>query len=68
MQANDILAVQQLVTDTGFFSPQEVAIAVELVEQHLQQGSASGYFFYSLTVTRSPNNCAAIVAMVPYHK
>ncbi|MCR8922469.1 GNAT family N-acetyltransferase [Dasania sp. GY-MA-18] len=37
--------MQQLVTDTGFFSPQEVAIAVELVEQHLQQGSASGYFF-----------------------
>lgn len=38
-------AVAQLVTATRFFSPQEIAIAVELVEERLHKGPASGYEF-----------------------
>ena len=37
--------VQQIVSSTGFFSPAEVAIAVELVEEYLQRGERSGYCF-----------------------
>ena len=34
-----------MLTASGFFSPQEIAIALELIEQTLQQGSDSGYAF-----------------------
>ena len=37
---NDRLAVRQLVTATGFFSPAEQDIAVELVDDALIQGEA----------------------------
>jgi len=37
--------VRALVAATGFFSPAEVAIARELVEEHLAKGAASGYWF-----------------------
>ena len=41
----DPAIVRRLVTDTGFFSLAEVAVAVELVEQRLATGVASGYEF-----------------------
>ena len=37
--------VRDLAAATGFFSAEEVAVAVELVEAHLAQGPASGYRF-----------------------
>jgi len=37
--------VRQIVESTGFFNPGEVAIAVELVEERLAKGDASGYHF-----------------------
>jgi ribosomal protein S18 acetylase RimI-like enzyme len=37
--------VAGLVAATGFFTPDEIAVAVELVEERLQQGKASGYEF-----------------------
>lgn len=37
--------VRRIVEETGFFRPEEVAIAVELVEEHLTRGPASGYRF-----------------------
>jgi ribosomal protein S18 acetylase RimI-like enzyme len=43
--ANDRRAVRQLVTATGFFSPQEQDIAVELVDEALVRGQAAGYDF-----------------------
>ena len=43
--AFDILDVRELVTGTGFFTPAEIAIAAELVEERLQKGLASGYEF-----------------------
>lgn len=38
-------AIGRLVRATGFFSEEEAEIAVELVEERLARGDASGYFF-----------------------
>jgi D-alanine-D-alanine ligase len=43
--AADAEAVRSLVLGTGFFSAEEVEVAVELVEARLDQGPASGYHF-----------------------
>jgi len=41
----DLPAVRALVAATGFFSPEEIAVAAELVEERLTEGPASGYEF-----------------------
>lgn len=41
----DAEAVQAIIESTGFFHPPEVDVAVELVEERLARGTASGYFF-----------------------
>ena len=41
----DRAGVRELTAATGFFSDEEVAVAVELVEARLAQGLASGYRF-----------------------
>jgi GNAT superfamily N-acetyltransferase len=41
----DRRAVRDLAASTGFFSEEETAVAVELVEARLSQGLASGYRF-----------------------
>jgi ribosomal protein S18 acetylase RimI-like enzyme len=38
-------AVRRIVESTGFFNPAEVDIAVELVDERLAEGPASGYHF-----------------------
>ena len=45
LDASDPDAVRALVLSTGFFSPEEVAVAVELVQERLGKGEASGYRF-----------------------
>lgn len=42
---SDMQVVGDIVSSTGFFNPAEVEIAVELVEDRLAFGDASGYFF-----------------------
>ena len=42
---NDRLVVRRIVESTGFFSTPEIEVAVELVDQRLAHGDASGYFF-----------------------
>jgi len=42
---SDVGAIRRIVTSTGFFAPPEIEIAVELIEQWLKQGDASGYRF-----------------------
>ena len=37
--------VREIVRSSGFFSPEEISIAVELVEERLEKGEKSGYFF-----------------------
>jgi GNAT superfamily N-acetyltransferase len=43
--ASDVPAVRAITESTGFFHPDEVDIAVELVEERLAKGIQSGYHF-----------------------
>ncbi len=45
VRPEDRQEVGRLVRSTGFFSEEEIGIAVELVEERLARGDASGYFF-----------------------
>ena len=42
---DDIVKVREIVESTGFFYPAEIDVAVELVDERLRKGEASGYFF-----------------------
>jgi ribosomal protein S18 acetylase RimI-like enzyme len=42
---SDPAAVRSVVSSSGFFHPDEIDVAVELVETRLEQGEGSGYFF-----------------------
>jgi len=42
---SDIQTVREIVRSTGFFTPAEIDVALELVKEHLATGTASGYFF-----------------------
>lgn len=44
----DVDAVTSLVRSTGYFTPEEVTIAAELVQERLTRGQASGYNFVFL--------------------
>lgn len=44
-QPADLTRVRELVSSTGFFSPMEMDIAVELVAEGLARGEESGYIF-----------------------
>lgn len=41
----DMQRVREIVDSTGFFHHPEIDVAVELVEERLRRGDASGYFF-----------------------
>jgi len=45
IRAEDLKAVRELVQATGFFNSAETEIAVELVQERLAKGAASGYEF-----------------------
>ena len=45
VQEQDLATVRAIVESTGFFYPAEVDVAVELVQERLRKGEASGYFF-----------------------
>jgi ribosomal protein S18 acetylase RimI-like enzyme len=41
----DIVAIRAIVASTGVFRPDEIDVAVELIEERLHRGIASGYYF-----------------------
>ncbi len=43
--ASDQIAVRSIIESTGFFREDEVEVAVELVDERLARGNASGYCF-----------------------
>lgn len=45
LRGSDRAAVREIVSETDMFNPEEVDVAVELVEAFLERGSASGYQF-----------------------
>lgn len=61
--ASDAAAVRRLIHDTGFFRPDEVDVAVELVEERLAKGDASGYRF--LMLDESASSLAGYVCYGP---
>ncbi len=48
VKASDVEVVKEIVTTTGFFHPEEIDIAIELAEERLSKGAASGYEFIFL--------------------
>ena len=44
-RADDRVAIRDIVTSTGMFYDYEIDVAVELVDEWLKRGLASGYFF-----------------------
>ena len=48
VKTSDVETVKEIVTTTGFFHPEEIDIAIELVEERLIKGAASGYEFIFL--------------------
>lgn len=51
---SDIEAVRELASGTGFFRPDEIEVAVELVEERLAKGMDSGYYFWFAETGDSP--------------
>lgn len=45
VRPEDAARVREIVESSGLFTPQEVAVAVELVEERLSRGAESGYHF-----------------------
>ncbi len=46
VRPDDCETVREIVAATGYFTPSEVDVAVELVQEHLAKGAAaSGYYF-----------------------
>jgi D-alanine-D-alanine ligase len=45
VRPSDRQTVRSILESSGFFYPAEVRVAVELVEERLARGEASGYFF-----------------------
>ena len=45
LRDSDVSAIREIVSSTGFFTPAEIAVAVELAEERLAKGVASGYLF-----------------------
>lgn len=41
----DVAAIEKIVASTGFFTRAELTVAVELIEERLRKGAASGYYF-----------------------
>lgn len=45
VRPDDCTAVERIVASTGFFNEEEIGVAVELVDERLARGEASGYAF-----------------------
>ena len=58
-------AVRALVSDTGFFSEEEQLVAIELVEERLAKGAASGYEFVFADATGKPGELLAYACYGP---
>jgi len=44
-EKSDIAAIRSIVTSTNAFRPDEIDVAIELIEERLSRGTASGYYF-----------------------
>lgn len=65
LQKSDASAVHVLVGETGFFSEEEQQVAVELVEETLLKGRASGYDFVFADMPGDPAKLLAYACFGP---
>lgn len=65
LSPRDAAAVGRLVADTGFFSDQERDVAIELVDEALARGKASGYRFIFAETADEPRQLAGYVCFGP---
>jgi len=65
LRESDRQAVRRLVEATCFFSPEEQDIAVELVDEALSQGKASGYEFIFLDSDAIPHDLQGYTCFGP---
>lgn len=65
LRESDSDAVRVLVADTGFFSAEELDVAVELVDETLQRGKASGYEFVFADKPGSPDRIVGYACFGP---
>lgn len=54
VRPTDAAAVRDIVASSGFFADHEIDIAVELVDEHLARGLASGYHFVFIDDAAGP--------------
>lgn len=54
VHAGDIQNVRHIVESSGFFSAEELDVAMELVEERLDRGQASGYHFLFADLDGTP--------------
>jgi ribosomal protein S18 acetylase RimI-like enzyme len=50
VRPSDYDAVKRILASTGFFRPDEVDVALELVQEYLSRGNESGYHFFFVDV------------------
>ncbi len=50
IKSGDVKNIREIVSSTGFFSDEEINIAVELVEERLSREEACGYYFLFLDI------------------
>jgi ribosomal protein S18 acetylase RimI-like enzyme len=65
LRDSDSAAVRALVAETGFFSTEELDVAVELVDETLQRGKASGYEFVFADKPGSPDRIVGYACFGP---
>lgn len=65
VRAGDRSAVGQLVAATGFFSAAEKEVAVELVDEALTRGRASGYYFVFADSPDQPDRLSGYTCFGP---
>lgn len=63
LQPEDRDRVGRVLTSSGYFRPDEIAVGLELVNEHLAQGTASGYHFIIADLPGDP--CAGYTCYGP---
>lgn len=43
---SDLRTVQEIVSSSGFFSPAEIEVALEVLNERITKGESSGYYFF----------------------
>ena len=56
---SDVEAIRRMAEATGFFRPDEVAVATELIEEALAKGDASGYYLYLAVAADAPGRAGS---------